>query len=80
MNKQFGIDDIKKAKEVHLFSQDTLYIVDDADNAYGFYKNGDHWFYKENFWDYFESSLMLSYFTPINRDQAIALYAEWTKK
>ena len=78
MEKQFTVLDILNAKEVYFYNQETLYIVNDSDEAYGFHKNSYGWFHKENFWDYFESSTMLSYFTPISKEQAANLYQEWT--
>ena len=80
MDKQLTVDDIKNAKDIYLYDQGILYVVDEIDEAYGFCENGDSWFHKENFWDYFDSSLMLSYFNVLSKDQAISLYEEWTKK
>lgn len=77
MNKQFTADEIRTAKEVHLYNGDTLYIVDADDEAYGFYRFGSGWYHKSNFWDYFESETMLSYFTPITKDEAAELYLSW---
>ena len=77
MNKQFTVDDIRAAKEVHLYNSETIYIVDADYEAYGFYRFGSEWFHKSNFWDYFESETMMSYFTPVTKDEAATLYEEW---
>ena len=77
MNKQFTVDDIRAAKEVHLYNSETIYIVDADCEAYGFYRFGSEWFHKSNFWDYFESEIMMSYFTPVTKDEAATLYEEW---
>ncbi len=77
MNKQFTAAEIRSAKEVHLYNSETLYIVDADDEAYGFCRFGSEWFHKSNFWDYFESETMMSYFTPITKDEAATLYEEW---
>ena len=77
MNKQFTADEIRTAKEVHLYNGDILYIVDANDEAYGFYRFGSGWYHKSNFWDYFESETMMSYFTSITKDEAAELYLSW---
>lgn len=79
MQYQFTTEDILKAGEVYLYNEETLYIVDENREAYGFYKYGSAWFHKENFWDYFESSLMLSYFRPITKQEAVGIYHAWLK-
>ena len=78
MEMQFTARDIRNAQEVHLYNNACLYIVIDGE-AYGFYENSSGWFHKENFWDYFESDLMLTYFTPITKEEAAQLYMGWTK-
>lgn len=78
MEKQFTVTDILNAQAVHLYDNSCLYIVIGGE-AYGFYENGSEWFHKENFWDYFDSSLMLSYFTPITKEEAAQIYMGWTK-
>lgn len=77
MNKQFTAEDIRNAKEVYLFDEGILYVVDDDDEAYGFTRCSDAWFHKRNFWDYFETSSMLSYFTLITKEEAAQLYTQW---
>lgn len=75
--KKFTAEEIKRVKEFHLYDGDTLYVIDSDDEAYGFYRYGGEWFHKSNFWDYFESSDMLSYFTPITKNEATELYESW---
>lgn len=78
MEYHFSAEDILNAKSVHLYNSDTLYIVDGNDNAYGYYPGRRSWYLKENFWDYFDSSLMLSCFRPITKEEAAQLYCIWT--
>lgn len=78
MDKQIVIDDILNAKEVYFYDEDTLYIVDHEDEAYGYCKTGNGWFHKNNFWDYFESSEMLSYFSKITKEEALSIYKKWS--
>lgn len=75
--KKFTAEEIKRAKEFHLYDGDTLYVIDSNDEAYGFYRYDGEWFHKSNFWNYFESSDMLSYFTPITKNEATELYESW---
>jgi len=80
MEKNFTADEIRRAKEVHLYDGDTLYVVDADDEAYGFYRYGGTWYHKSNFWDYFESETMMSYFAPITKDEAAVLYESWCER
>ena len=83
MNKKeemLGIDDILNAVEVTLYMDDVLYIVDENDDAYGFCKTSKKWYYKRNYYDYFESSLMLQYFKLLTPEEAAALYKEWVNE
>ena len=77
MTKQFASEDILNAKEVHLYDDYILYVVDHDDEAYGFTEHSEAWFHKANFWDYFETSTMLSFFTPITKEEAAKLYEGW---
>lgn len=70
--------DIRTAQEVHLYKNDTLFVVI-GDRVYGFQEGGSAWFQKENLWDYPESDLMMTYFTRITREEAAQLYLGWTK-
>lgn len=78
MEKQFTVSDILSAKELYFYNQEILYIVDETDEAYGFHKDGSEWFHKENFWDFFDSSMMLSYFSTVTKEEAAKMYQEWT--
>lgn len=80
MKKEFSANEIRSAKEVHLFNKNTLYVVDSDDEAYGFYRYGGSWYHKSDFWDYFESSTMLSCFTPITKSEAAELYDAWCER
>lgn len=72
-----GIEDILKATEIRLYLGNVIYIVDENDDAYGFHKKSKKWEYKRNYYDYFESSLMLEYFEILTPNEAVALYKEW---
>lgn len=73
MERQLTREDILNAKAIHLYCNDTIYVeLNDTENVYGICKGGK-WFVKENFWDYFESSLMLSYFRRLTAEEAIKL-------
>ena len=79
INKEdmLGIEDILKATEIRLYLGNVIYIVDENDDAYGFHKKSKKWEYKRNYYDYFESSLMLEYFEILTPNEAVALYKEW---
>ena len=79
MEYQFTEQDILNAKEVYLFDNGILYIVDHNDDAYGYCQGGGGWFFKENFWDYFDSRLMLAYFNCPSKEEAVQMYREWNK-
>ena len=79
MEYQFTEQDILNAKKVHLYDKGILYIVDHDDNAYGYCQGGGSWFHKENFWDYFDSEMMLAYFDCITKEEAVQLYLDWRK-
>lgn len=76
--KIFSSEDILNAKSAYLYDNGILYIVDRDDEAYGFTAKSTEWFHKENFWDYFDSELMLTYLTPLSKDDAVLLYESWT--
>ncbi|MBQ4047002.1 MAG: hypothetical protein IJC93_01360 [Clostridia bacterium] len=75
MDRQFTEQDILNAKELCLFDNRVLYLITEDDEAYGF--TGGAWFYKSNFWDYFESESMLSYLSMPTKEEAVALYRAW---
>ena len=70
-------EEILKSKEVHLFDETTIYVVLDDDCVYGLHKGSGEWFRKNNFYDYFDSELMLTYFSYITKEDAAALATEW---
>ena len=72
-----GIEDILKATEIRLYLGNIIYIVDEYDDAYGFHKETKKWEYKSNYYDYFDSSLMLEYFEILSPEEAVELYKEW---
>ena len=78
MDRQMTVQDIRNAKEIYVYDKDILYIVDQADEAYEFRKAGNGWFHKTNFWDYFDSSLMLPYLSIITKEEAVQLYPKWS--
>ena len=77
MQRQLNEEDIWKAKDIYLYDGSTLYVVDENDRAYGYCQGSKEWFYKKNFWDYFDSGLMLAYFTIPTREEAVRLYRSW---
>jgi len=79
MSKQFSAQDILNAKEVHLYDNGILYVVDKDDEAYGFCKGSTEWFRKENFWDYFGPETMMSYISSVTKEEAVQMYLTWTK-
>lgn len=57
MSRQLTKKDILNAQEVHFYNDSILYVVIDDDKIYGITEGSSEWFKKENFWDYFESSI-----------------------
>ena len=80
MVKQLTVRDILAAQEVYLYDGGILYVIDDDDEAYGFTQGSKEWFHKTNFWDYFETSSMLSYITIITKEEAVQMYEGWMAK
>ena len=78
MEKELTVNDILNAKEIYLYDNDTLYVVDKNENAFGFFDGCKGWYYKANFWDYFDSEVMMSYLNKINKEEAVDLYKKWT--
>lgn len=77
MEKQLTSKDILEAREAHLYDGDTLFVVLGEENVYGFHKSCKGWYKKDNFWDYFDSSLMMSYLSRVTLEQAAELYEKW---
>ena len=77
MARQLTREDILNAKAIHLYNEDTIYVeLNDTEDVYGSYKGGE-WFVKDNFWDYWDSSIMLSYFQYLTPDEAFRLLDKW---
>ena len=80
MDKQLTKEDIKNAKQVDLYNNSVVFVVMPDDEAYGHSLGGGDWYHKENYWDYWESSLMLSYFSEITKEDVLALMDKWEKQ
>ena len=77
MGRQLTREDILNAKAIHLYNEDTIYVeLKDTEAVYGSHKGGE-WFVKGNFWDYWDSSIMLSYFQYLTPDEAFKLLDKW---
>lgn len=80
MARQLTKEDIMKAKAIHLYNENTIYVeLNDEDNVYGSYKGGE-WFVKGNFWDYFESEIMMSYFQTLTPEEALKMLEKWEQE
>ena len=80
MTRQLTKEDILKAKAIHLFNKTTVYVeLNDTEDVYGSYMGGD-WFVKDNYWDYWESELMLSYFEMLTPQKTFRLFEKWQKE
>ena len=80
MKYQLTLDDIRNSKALHLYSESTIYVeLKGTEDVYATC-NGVDWFVKDNFWDYWDSSLMLSYFQSLTTDEAIKILNEWKKE
>ena len=60
-------EDICNARDAYLFDKTTLYVELDDGKVYGLDKGSKQWFLKNNFYDYFDSELMLSYFSHMTK-------------
>lgn len=79
MKKQLTNEDILNAKAIYLYAEDTIYVeLNDTEDVYGSYKGGE-WFVKGDFWDYWESSVMLSYFHSLTPKEAFKLLDIWNE-
>ena len=80
MTRQLTKNDILNAKAIHLFNETTVYVeFNDTEDVYGSY-NGTDWFIKDNFWDYWESELMLSYFEMLTPQKTFKLFEKWDRE
>ena len=80
MDKQLTKEDIKNAKQVDLYNNSVVFVVMPDDEAYGHSLGGGDWYHKENYWDYWESSIMLRYFSEITKEEVLALMDKWEKQ
>lgn len=80
MDKQLTKEDIINAKRVDCYNNSEVFVVMQDDKAYGHALDGGDWYYKKNYWDYWESSLMLSYFSVITKEEILVLMDEWEKQ
>ena len=74
MDRQWTYEEILSAKECYLYDENGLFVVDEKDNAYGYHEKTDEWYLKENFWDYFDSPIMLTYLKKITNEEAAEMY------
>lgn len=80
MSRQLKKEDILRAKEIHLYMNNIIYVVlDDSDKVYGIEKGRAEWKEKDNFYDYFDSELMLSYFSTLQPEEAVSLLENWKR-
>ncbi len=78
MARQLKREDILGAKEIYLYMDSIIYVVlDDSDKAYGIEKGSLDWREKNNFYDYFDSKLMLSYFSVLSPEAAVSMIENW---
>jgi len=78
MKKKITKEDILKAESVYLYNEDVIF-VELKEGVWGFNKGGLEWYKKRNFYDYFESSLMMSYFSLLAKEVAVDMIEEWIK-
>ncbi len=80
MTKQLTREEIRNAKAIHLYDGDTIYVeLEGTEDVYGSYK-GSEWYIKGNFWDYYETSLMLCYFESLTPEKAFELMDKWKQE
>ena len=77
MEKQLTREDILQSKNVYLYMHEIIYVEVKEDEVYALSQNSRQWRKKENFYDYLESSLMMSYFSGITKEEAAALAEKW---
>ena len=79
MSRQLTREDILNAQGVYLYTENVIYVELKDDEVYGFDKGGSGWYKKDNFYDYFESSLMMSYFSSITKEEAADMVEDWMR-
>lgn len=80
MSRQLKKEDILRAKEIYLYMGDIIYVaLDDSENVYGIEKGSAEWKEKDNFYDYFNSELMLSCFLTLLPEEAVSILENWQR-
>lgn len=78
MYRQITREDLLESREIVLYDKEILYVAADGDGeVYGITAGRDRWFHKANYWDYYDSEMMLSYLDPLTPDEAAALLDQW---
>ena len=80
MEKIFTEADILKAKDLYLFDGGILYLIDQNGEAYSFCQGRTAWFHKDNFWDYFDSRMMMPYLSVPTKEEAVLMYRKRTNQ
>ena len=78
MSRQLTREEILNTQRVYLYEESVIYVEVEEDEVYGFNKGGSEWYKKDNFYDYFDSSLMMSYFSSITKEEAADMVEEWS--
>lgn len=80
MSRQLSKEDVLRAKEIHLYMDNIIYVVlDDSDKVYGIEKGSAEWKEKDDFYDYFDSELMMSYFSTLLAEEAVSILEDWQR-
>ena len=80
MSKQLTNEEVMNAKAIICFNNEVIYVEPkEGDDVYGFSRNSLSWFLKENYWDYYESELMLSYMVRLSAHEALRMIHYWKK-
>lgn len=78
MGRDLPREDILNAKSIVYFDKKTIYVEPrKGDAVYGISQNSQGWFLKENYWDYYDSELMLSYMENITAEEAFRIIEAW---
>lgn len=80
MGKQLTKEDVLNAKAIIYFNHETIYVEpQEGDEVYGISRGSREWFLKENYWDYYDSELMLSYMEKLSAHEALRMIHHWKK-
>lgn len=67
-----------EAKAIILYNDEIIYVEpENGDDVYGISAGQNEWFLKENYWDYYESEMMMSYLHHITVDEAMQIIESW---